>query len=640
MRNVPFLKVFPCLVAIVWLAGCGGGSYGGGGGGGTATLTVSPKQAAVVVTSQTQTFTATITGGTSTAIHWSVDGVAGGNATVGTITPAGIYTPPASAGTHTIVATSAADSTLTDSATIGVTDLSGVFTYHNNLARDGTNTHEFALAPATLNTAHFGKRFSCPVDGASYTQPLWVPALTIGGTVRNVIFVATQHDSVYAFDADTSPCMQLWQSHLLDIAHGGSLSEGPVPTADVGSGFQDIQPEIGVTGTPVIDPVSATIYVVSKSEGPSGTFHQRLHALDWTTGAEKFSGPVTIAATVPGTGAGSSGGSLSFNPQTEHERAALALSKGVVYVSWASHEDTDPYHGWIIAYNAATLARGSVFNSSANATPGRAGIWIAGGAPAFDSTGNLYVPTGNGDFDGNSTLPPNNDFGDSALKLDTTAGLAITDWFTPFNENFLNASDLDLGSGGIVLLPDQSSSPTHLMVVTGKWGLIYLLNRDSMGSFCNGCPSDTNTLQNFAVSMIWGTPAFWQNRLYYGGTGDHLNAFDFSTGLFNTTPSSQSSATFQFPGTTPSVSSQGTSGGVVWAVDSSQYGVPSSFGLGPAVLHAYDATNLGTELWNSSQAASNRDQAGQAVKFSVPTVANGKVYLGTRSEIEVYGLLP
>jgi len=633
MRNKSYVAFFPCLLAILWLSGCGGSSYGGGGK--TVSVTVSPKLASVVVSSQTQTFTATVTGGASTTVTWTVDGTSGGNATVGTISPSGIYTPPATAGTHTIVATSGADSSKSDSASIAVTDLAGVFTYHNDLARDGANTQEFALTPSTVTATKFGKRFACAVDGAAYTQPLWVPALNINGAVRNVIFVATQHDSVYAFDADVSPCMQLWKADVIDTTHGGSGVEGPVPTFDVGNGFQDIQPEVGVTGTPVIDPSSSTLYVVSKSEGPTGTFHQRLHALNLMDGTEKFSGPVTISATVPGTGDGSSGGNLSFNPQTAHQRSALSLSKGAVYIAWASHEDKDPYHGWVLGYNAGTLARVAVYNSSANGS--RSGIWMAGGAPAFDSAGNLYMTTGNGTFDGNSGSAPNNDFGDSALKL--SSSLTLSDWFTPFNQDSLNNQDLDLGSSGVVVLPDQTTSPTHLLLASGKQGQVYLLNRDVMGGYCgSGCLSDTNTVQNFFVSMIWGTPAFWQNHMYYGGTGDHLKVFDFAAGIFTTNiPSSQSSATFQFPGPTPSVSSQGGSGGVVWAADVSAYGVPAP-SLGPAILHAYDAMNLGTELWNSSQAAS--DQAGNAVKFSVPTVANGKVYLGTRTGIEVYGLLP
>jgi hypothetical protein len=578
-----------------------------------------------------------------------VDGAAGGSAAVGTISTTGLYTPPATAGTHTILATNTADSNKTASSTIAVTDLSGVFTYHNDVPRDGVNAQELALTPATVSTTTFGKRFSCPADGASYTQPMWVPRLSIGGAVHNVIFAATQHDSVYAFDADASPCAQLWQAKLLDSAHGGLAGETPVPTGDVGNGFQDIQPEIGVTGTPVIDPATSTLYVVSKSEDLTNAFHQRLHALDLATGNEKFAGPKTITASVPGTGDGSSGGIVSFNPQTAHQRSALSLSNGIVYIAWAAHEDKDPYHGWIIGYNAATLARVRILNVSPDGS--RTGIWMAGGAPAFDSAGNLYATTGNGTFDADQALPPNGDYGDSVLKVSTSAAMAVTDWFTPYNQAFLDTQDLDLGSSGVVVLPDQSSSPTHLLVAAGKQGQVYLLNRDAMGAYCTGCPADTNVVQSFAAfqnfGSFWGSPAFWQNRLYLGGTqeppgpGDRLKVFDFnpSTHSFTTPASSQSATIFGYTGSTPSVSSQGASGGVVWAADVSAYGVPAP-SLGPAVLHAYDANNLGSELWNSSQAANNRDQAGNAVKFSVPTVANGKVYLGTRSEIEVYGLLP
>ncbi len=638
MRNQSYVALFPCLLATLLLAGCGGSSYGGGGS--TVTVAVSPKQTAVVITSQTQQFTATVTGA-SGGVNWAVDGTAGGSATVGTISATGLYTPPATAGTHTVVATGTTDSTKSATAKIAVTDLAGVFTYHNDLARDGANTQELALTPASVSTTTFGKRFSCAVDGASYTQPMWVPNLSIGGAVHNVIFVATQHDSVYAFDADVSPCVTLWQAQLLQSSHGGTSGETPVLWTAVGNNFGDIQPEIGVTGTPVIDPATSTLYVVSKSEDLTNAFHQRLHALDLTTGNEKFTGPKTISASVPGMGDTNcpSTGTISFDPKTQHQRPALALSNGVVYVGWASHEDALPYHGWLIGYNAGTLARVSVFNSSPNGC--LSGIWMAGGAPAFDSAGNLYVTTGNGTFDGNSGSAPNNDFGDSALKL--SSSLTLADWFTPFNQDSLNSSDLDLGSSGVVVLPDQTSSPTHLLLVAGKQGHVYLLNRDAMGSFCSVCTlatQDTNTVQNFAVSPIWGTPAFWQNRMFYGGTGDHLTAYDFTAGKFATSPSSASAATFQFPGPSPSVSSQGSSGGVVWVIDAGAYGIPTTPPAGPAVLHAYDATNLGTELWNSSQAASNRDQAGNAVKFSVPTVANGKVYLGTRTEIEVYGLLP
>jgi hypothetical protein len=607
---------------------------------GSISVSISPKRAAVAMTAQTQQFTATLSGDTQNlGVTWSVDGTGGGNATVGSISSNGLYAPPSSGGVHTVTAASVADTAQSASAMIAVTDLPGIFTYHNNLARDGTNTQEYGLAPSNLNTATFGKLFSCSTDGQVYTQPLWVPNLSINGTTHNVVFVGTQHDSVHAFDADASPCVQIWQANLLDVAHGASAGETAVPTGDVGSGSQDIQPEIGVTGTPVIDPASKTIYVVSKSEGPAGNFHQRLHALDLTTGNERFGGPVVISASVSGNGDGSTTGNLPFNPQTQNQRCALALVNGVVYIAWASHEDADPYHGWVIGYDAATLAQTAIFNATANGS--RAGIWMSGGAPAADTTGNLFLGTGNGTFDATSATSPNNDFGDSILKTSPT--LAVMDWFTPFNQSTLESNDLDLGSGGILLLPEQASGPVHLLVTGGKEGKLYLLNRDGLGNFCTSCTTiDTNVVQSLAATnAIFGTPAFWQNGLYVGGVSDKLNLFSFdpSTGKLNPTPASQSTLTYGFPGTSPSISSQGSLNGIVWAVDSSQFGAPKNAG-GPAVLHAYDATNLASELWNSSQAPNNSDQAGTAVKFTVPTVANGKVYVGTQSTIEVYGLQP
>ena len=384
----------------------------------------------------------------------------------------------------------------------------------------------------------------------------------------------------------------------------------------------------------MIDPLSNTLYVVSKSEGPSGTFHQRIHALALATGDEKFSGPVNIAASVSGNGDGSSAGSVHFNPQTQNQRSALALVNGIVYIAWAAQR-RPPYHGWIIGYSAGSLAQAAVYNANPNGSD--AGIWAAGGAPAADSSGNLYVSTGNGTFDGNSSSAPNNDFGDTVLRLSTSAGLTTADWFTPFNQSILDINDLDLGSSGVVLLPDQSSGPAHVLVTGGKEGKLYVLNRDAMGHFCSLCTTtDTNILQSFMVGKFYSTPAFWQNGLYFAGLGNSLGRFTFhpSSGTFDTSPSSQSINTFPFPTATPSISSQGSSNGIAWAIDSSQYGP----GQGPAVLHAYDATNLATELWNSAQAAGNRDQAGDAVKFTVPTVVNGKVYIGTQTEIDVYGL--
>jgi len=669
------------LAATLCIASCGGGSSSSGGGGSTtpnATVTISPKLAAVVVTTQTQQFTATVTGNVSDlSVNWSVDGVAGGSSATGTVSTSGLYTPPAAGGTHTVTATSDALSTASASASIAVTDLGGVFTFHNDLARDGVNQQEYALTSSTVTTATFGKLFSCPVDGAVYTQPLWVPGVSIAGATHNVIVVATQHDSVFVFDADANPCVTYWQVNLLDTLHGGKPVENPVVWNEVGYCFGDIYPEIGVTSTPVIDPSSNTIYLVSASEvggaggsgcsSYSGTFYHRLHALDLFTGNEKFSAPITIAASVAGTGDGSSGGMVSFSSQFQHNRASLALSQSVVYVPFSAHEDATPYHGWLLGYDALNVQQqNSVFNTTPNGIGGAdGGIWAGGGAPAIDSTGDLYVATGNGIYD-ESSLPPDNDYGDSILRLHpfpastpNGSNLSVTGWFTPNDQLALSNADADLGSGAIVLLPDQTVGPTHLLAQVGKAqpggvGMVFLVDRDNMGQYT----STNDVVQSFAgpATGLWGAPAFWQNNLYIGGAYDNLKQFSFdpATGLFNATVSSQSGTYFGYTGNTPSVSSQGASSGILWTIDSGQYGYanpnvngvdcyvapPPTACTGPAILHAYNAANLATEYWNSSQAANNRDQAGNAVKFVPPTIANGKVYIGTRTEIDVYGLLP
>jgi len=634
------------------LAACGGG---GSSMHTPPSLTISPQHAGVVVATQTQQFTGTLAGMSST-LNWSVDGVAGGNATTGTVSPSGLYTPPAIGGTH-MVTVATPDGSLQASATVGVTDLAGVFTYHNDLARDGVNAQEYALTGSTVSTGSFGKLFSCAVDGAVYAQPLWVPSMSIGGGTHNVIFVATQHDSLYAFDADANPCVMYWYVNLLDTLHGGTAGEASVTWNDVGNCFGDVYPEVGVTGTPVIDPTTNTIYVVSASEsnvmssgncsGSSAAFFHRLHALDLFTGNEQPNAPVTIAATVPGTGDGSAGGMISFDSQLHHQRAGLVLSNGVVYVPFSAHEDATPYHGWLIGYSAADVqTQTAVFNTTPNGLNGAdGGIWGGGGAPAVDSGGDIYVSTGNGVFD-EAPPPPNADYGDSTLRLHPSisatpngANLTVAGWFTPFNQLSFAQGDVDLGSGAGIVLPDQNSGPVlHLLVQTGKDGFIYLMDRDNMGQYN---PTDNNQIvQSFQGTQFgtWGTPAFWQNNLYTGGQGDSVRqyAFDSSMGMFATTPVSQSAAMFNYPGTSPAVSSQGASNGIVWATDVSHYGYASSSGSGPAVLHAYSAANLATEYWNSSQGTG--DQPGGAVKFVVPTVANGKVYLGTRTEVDVYGL--
>ncbi|HLW86733.1 MAG TPA: hypothetical protein VKR60_16060 [Candidatus Sulfotelmatobacter sp.] len=634
-------------------------------------VSVAPQLAAVAATWQTEQFTPTVTGNTTNLnVTWSVDGVAGGNSTVGTIDSSGLYTPPATGGTHKITATSVANTADSGSASVAVTDLPGVFTYHNDLSRDGANTQEYALNSSTVTTTTFGKLFSCPADGAVYTQPLWVPGMNIGGGTHNVIFVATQHDRLYAFDADANPCVTYWHQNLLDAG------EQPVTWNDVGNCFGDVYPEVGITGTPVIDPSTNTMYVVSASEsnpvtsgncsGSTATFFHRLHAIDLIAGAEKFNAPVTIAASVPGIGDGSSGGVVSFNSQLHHNRSGLALSTdGIVYVAFAAHEDATPYHGWLLGYSASDVTKQlSIFNTTPNGVSGvnggaDGGIWGAGGAPALDSGNNVYVATGNGIFDQGTGMSMQNDYGDTVLSLAPaiapSTSMTVNGWFSPDDEYNLEGADLDLGSGAPVLLPDQTVGPMHLLVQLGKDGVIYLINRDNIGSFNSG----TNLVVQFFPATndpgFWGTPAFWQNSLYFAGAGDTLKQFPFSTatGLFGQTAASQSAQVYGFPDVSPSVSSQGSSNGIVWAIDAGLYGYASPNGggvncyvspvpaacTGPAILHAYDATNLATELWNSTMAANNRDRAGNAVKFVPPTIANGKVYVSTRTEIDVYGLL-
>jgi hypothetical protein len=622
------------------------------------TVNVSPARAAIVV-SQALTITPSTADGT--AVSWSATGSSCSAAACGTFSSnssqSGIavtYTAPAAGGVYTITATSSEDSSKTASIAVAVTDLAGVTTYHNDRSRDGANVQEYALTPGTVTSATFGKLFSCAVDGAIYAQPLWMPRLTVGSAPHNVVFVATQHDSLYAFDADAASgsCKPLWHVSLIDAPHGGTTGEAAVPSAGantlVGAGYGDIAPEVGVTGTPVIDAATSTLYVVSKSViAASTTFFQRLHAIDLLTGKEKFAGPVTIAGTFPGSGDG--GATTTFGPRQQNQRAGLALVNGTVYIAWSSHEDNYPYYGWVMGYDAHTLAQMSVFNDTPDNLWG--GIWMGGAAPSVDADGNLFLITGNGTFDADSATPPNRDYGDSLLKL--TPGLTVSQYFTPSDQLSDQQSDADFGSGGtaiLVDLPANGSNPTHLLIGGGKDGSLYVLDRDKLGG-----TGDSNAWQHFNIGAgIFSTGAFWNSTFYIAGMGGSLNAFSLNAGTaqMNSTPSSSSSNSFGFPGSTPSISASGNSNGILWALDNGQYCTPQSPGCGATMLHAYDAGNLGKELWNSSQGANNA--AGNAVKFTVPTIANGRVYVGTRGnnagqddsstttpgQLDVYGTLP
>ena len=572
-------------------------------------------------------------------------------------------TAPSTAGVYIVTATSVSDPTKSSSLTLGVTDLAGAYTYHNDLFRDGANAQEYALTTANVTTASFGKLFSCTADGAIYAQPLWVANLMVGGAVHNVVFVATAHDGLFAFDADASPCLQLWSANLIDTNHGANAGEITVPSGSsgnvVGSGFGDITPEVGVISTPVIDPASRTLYVLSKSvdSATKKNFYQRLHAIDLATGNEKPGSPVSITSSTTFPGSGDGGSTVSFNARTENQRAGLALVNGAVYVSWASHEDSGSYYGWVIgySYNGSSFTQTSVLNVDPNF--GSGGIWMSGGAPAADAAGYLYLITANGHFDAGNASAPNNDYGDSYLRLSNT--LQVLDYFTPSDQDTDDTNDYDFGAGGAAVLLDlPAGSPvTHLAIGGGKDSQLYVINRDSMGQLGDAHAWQVLSLgaKNSFKGAIFSTPALWNNNLYVAGVSSPLSSFQLnpSTAQFSAGSTTNSpSGGFHFPGSTPSVSASGTTNGIVWALDTSQYCTPQSSGCGPAVLHAYDATNLQNELWNS--AGVSADAAGYAVKFTVPTIANGKVYVGTRGndtgsssgqatvfgELDVYGLKP
>jgi hypothetical protein len=636
-------------MAVGALFTCGCSSHGSGApsSGASGPVSISARQLSLTAT-QTVQVTATTTD--TAGVAWSLS-PAGGSVSPATSASgtAVTLTAPTAAGVYTLTATNVSNSAPGAAITVAVTDLNGVFTWHNDLARDGANTREYALTTANVNSTSFGKLFSCPVDGAVYAQPLWVANLQVAGVRHNVLFAATQHDSLYAFDADAHPCVPLWQASLIDAAHGAAGGETAVAGNLVGSGGDGITPEVGVTGTPVIDPVAGILYVVSKSVDATGTtFYQRLHAIDLATGNEKGGSPVLIAATYPGTGDGTA--TTTFNARQQNQRAGLALVNGVVYIAWASHEDHTPYYGWLVGYtyNGSAFTRSATLNVTPNV--GQGGIWMSGGAPSADSAGHLYVITGNGVFDATNRSAPNNDYGDSLLQL--TPGLTVSSYFTPSDEASDNANDVDFGAGGAALVLNLGSGPPqHLVVGGGKDGTLYLLNGDSMGG-----SGDGNARQFFPNGAgIFATGAFWNNTLYIAGLNQPLSAYAFNPGslLFSTTAAANSPTAFGFPGSSPSISATGTtSNGIVWALDNAHYCTPQSSGCGPAVLHAYNAASLASELWNS--ALTGADNAGNAVRFTVPTVANGKVYVGTRGnntggvygsggvygEVDVYGLKP
>lgn len=673
--------------------------------GGSVSVTISPTSA-TVATGGVQQFTASVTGSSDTSVTWSVDGTAGGNSTVGTVSSSGLYTAPSATGNHTVTATSVADSTQSASAavtvitpgtcggganntvsicappngasvtspfqvtadanssapvskflvyidsvlvyqqantssintsvsasvgthnlvvqyyngawikaaeTITVTSSGGgtgtadVLTMHNNPARTGENTNESMLTPANVNPSTFHKIVGYGVDGQVYAQPLLVSDFSIGGGTHNVLYVATEHDDVYAFDADDATGTPYWSESLL------APGQSPASSSD----YSGIAPEIGITGTPVIDRGNNTLYVVTMAyvSGAGNEFF--LHALDLATGHENFGGPVRINPTVSGSGYGNVGGKLSIEPGC-YERVGLALANGIVYATFGHCS-----HGWVVGYNENTLQLAGVFNSSPNGKG--ASIWMSGGAPPIDSSGNLYFETG---VDADSTT--SSGYSDAFIKL--SPGLSLLDYFQVSNNAYLTANDADLGSGAPVILPDNSSAFPHEIVGAGKDGRIFLVNRDNMGGFDPNANHVIQVVQSGVQQFdnFFDQPAYWNGELYYHAEGDVLRQFTWTNGKLSPSPVHTGTITFGIHGATPSVSSNGTADGIVWELQVD--GQPNN----PAILHAYDASDVSHELYNSNM--NSADHAGPAVKFTVPTIANGKVYVPAGNEVDIYGL--
>jgi len=573
-------------------------------------LTLSPTSASLSPNG-TQQFTATVQGTTNTAVTWSVDGVTGGNNTVGTISGSGLYTAPGSPGTHTVTATSQALPTLNANAAVTVTlappGTVSVLTYHNDDVRDGANLNETTLNPSNVNSNQFGKLFSMPVDGQVYAQPLYLPNLTINGAQHNVLFIATENDTVYAFDADGLSGQPLWEQHLAT----------PLQINDQ----EGISPLLGITSTPVIDPTTGTIYVVTDGmEGANKVY--RLHALDVTTGNEKFGGPVIVTGTVQGTGQDSQNGIITLEDSC-YQRNGLALdaASNDIYITFGHCP-----HGWILAYDKATLQQTAIFNDTNDGAGG--GLW--GGTPAIDdSTGDLYLITGV-DLD-----DPAPDYNDSFLRLEDS-NLSVLDYFKPSNEQILRDNDADLGSGSPIIMPENPSPYPHELIGGGKDGRVFVINRDDMGEYqmtdhvIQEVQTGTQQFDN-----IFSTPTFWNGTIYYHTAQDVVKAYYWypNTGLISDQPVMEGTHVYGGHGANSSLSANGTTDAILWEIETTNAGSG-----GAAILRAYDAINLQDELYDSTQAGS-RDTAGPAVKFTVPTVADGHVFIGTASEVDVYGLL-
>jgi hypothetical protein len=600
-------------------------------------VTVHPMNAPVT-SMVTQQFTATVTGTSNHGVTWFVAGVKGGNSTVGTISSTGLYTPPSTFSNgkqEPIKAVSTEDDNASGVATVYLVTYAGQVTNKNDNERTGQDLQEAVLNGQNVNVNTFGKIFSYTIDGPVQAQPLYVANVNIPNPLNgsagyhNVVFIATENDSVYAFDADGKVTEPLWYDPFADPP-----SVTPVPGACVYT-----TGEWGITPTPVIDPTTNTIYVEVRTlenatSQCAGTYVQRLHALDITTGEEKFGGPVQIEASVKGTGIGNVNGVISFDPHWENSRPGLLESQSsqdpnpIIYMGAASLEDTEPYHGWVLGFDSQTLALKYVFNSTVDGSAG--GVWQMGAGIAADTEGNLYAQTGNGTFD------DVDDFGLSVLKLKPNNGsLVLVDSYTPSNYPLLNQQDWDVSSGGILLLPEQPGNVPHVIIGGGKEGTIYVMNRDDLGGFHAG---ENNILQYIVGAIrasvpghqpyygIWNAASYFDGNVYIFGEYDYPKMFTLSNGLLPTTATS--TGTIQMRGPAPIISANGKNNGIVWAL---QHDLPA--------LRAWNPSDLTQEYYDTTQDPKRDQVSGSPVTRVDPLVANGRVYVPANGQVHVYGLL-
>jgi len=615
--------ILSCLAVTVLATACGKSSP-------TATTTVpqitSQPANQTVSVGAAATFGVTATGTAPLQYQWQRNGTPVAGAVSASYT-----TPATTSGDNgvsfTVLVSNAVGSTTSASATLTVlTALAGtdVVTYKYDVMRTGQNLTETILTPADVVVTGFGKLRNLNVDGLVDAQPLYLSKLSVAGVVHNVAYVATEHDSVYAFDADTGAI--LWQVSLI----------GAGETTSDDRGCAQVTPEIGITSTPVIDRGAGphgTIFLVAMTKDAASNYHQRLHALDITNGQELSGSPTEMAATF---------GATSFAPGQYKERAALLLNKGTIYTTWASHCDNGSYGGWVIGLNEATLKITTILNlalgasGSGYASQGPS-IWMSGGGPAADSAGNVYVLTANGRFETTLTsggFPSGGDYGNSFVKMSASgATLSVADYFTMSGEIAESSGDVDLGSGGIMLLPDMADAQgtvRQLAVGAGKDGNLYIVDRNNMGKFTSVGNSIWQQLNGVLGAGVWATPAYYASTVYYGPQGGPLMAFSITKALLSSSPTSQTATQFVYPGTFPVVSANATQNAIVWAYENTS----------PAVLHAYSASNLANELYNSNQASNGRDQFGAGNKNIAPVVADGKVFVATTNSVAVFGLLP